>query len=66
MSQPSALYPDKQPPGGWRLKIAETGGDVTGEDFAQFVEAVNDQLRSNNFPVLSWEAILERVKGQGA
>lgn len=59
-----SLPPDKQPPGGggWKLKVEETGGTVAGEDFAQFVAAVNDMLKANGFPVLSWQAILERTR----
>ncbi len=62
------LPPDKQPPGGggWKLKLAETGGTVTGEDFGKFVVAVNDQLRANGFDTLSWETILERTRDAGA
>lgn len=65
MNESPAIYPDTQPPKGWRLKLVETQGTVTGEDFAKFVEAVNDQLASNNFPRLSWQTILERTQAQG-
>lgn len=60
-----SLPPDQQPPGGWSLRLAETGGVVTGEDFAEFVAKVNDQLRANGKDVLSWETILARATEQG-
>lgn len=65
-AQPMTLPPDKQPTGGWKLKLSETGGVVVGEDFASFVKAVNDQLSANGFQRLSQEAILERMRGAGA
>ena len=59
-----SLPPDKQPPGGggWSLQLVETGGTVKADDFGSFVNGINQQLRANGFAVLSWEAILERVK----
>lgn len=58
---PHDRYPEVQPPGGWKLKLAETGGFVQGDTFDVFVAKVNDQLRGNGKPVLSWQTIYERV-----
>lgn len=55
-------FPDKQPPGGWVVKLYETNGTVRANDFAEFVKLVNAQLASNGFQRLSWEAILERTR----
>jgi len=54
--------PEVQPPGGWVLKLAETGGIVKGKDFADFVAKINDQLSANHHPKLTGAEILERMK----
>lgn len=56
------LPPDRQPRGGWLLTLQETGGVVTGENWADFVTKVNEQLRANAKDILSQEAIMERIE----
>lgn len=53
--------PDKQPPGGWKLKLRETGGTVTGKDFHDFVKKINDQLAANKCATITPDEVFERM-----
>lgn len=53
--------PDQQPPGGWKIKLRETGGTVEGEDFSDFLAKVNDMLVPNGFQRVTGDELLDRV-----
>ncbi len=53
--------PDRQPPGGWVVKLFETGGTVKSENFAEFLAAANNQLYANGFKMLTPEQLLARI-----
>lgn len=55
------ITPDKQPPGGWVVKIKETGGTVKGKDFVDFCKKINDQLSANGHAKITPDEVFERM-----
>lgn len=59
-----ATPPNRQPSGGWKLTLKETGGTVHGATFDKFLAAANEMLRANGKPELTMTELLERVWSQ--
>lgn len=55
------IPPEKQPPGGWKLKLQETGGMIEGDTFDTFCRTVNGHLAANGHKELSQKEILRRA-----